>query len=425
MIDLSGFDTSQVTNMRFMFYNCSSLKSIDLSRFDTSKVTDMDAMFHGCSSLESIDLSNFNTSKVTDMGYMFYYCSSLKSIDLSNFDTSKVTDMDAMFYGCSSLEFIDLSNFVTSNVIDMGHMFKGCSSLESIDLSNFDTSKVTDMGFMFKGCSSLLSIDLSYFNMIKCNSYDRFLDISSIKYINLYYFKNDKILSYYFDNINTSIFICQADKIINNPLAHNCCDSNFKTYDCISSNNEINDNQSKTTKTPRVIIGIIVGGIIIIIIIIVIIYCLIKKRCVSPCRKKEAITIKINSPSQPLEGKNVNDTNTDRTINIESQPKIYEHEPGKEKENQMIIIFQNPIFEKRIVIDSKKTIDELIKFYFRICERKYLYGDKDIFFLIGGNNIKYPYPKESVETLKNKIANFETIKILVIDNNDKMKKINI
>ena len=48
-----------------------------------------------------------------------------------------------------------------------------------------------------------------------------------------------------------------------------------------------------------------------------------------------------------------------------------------------------------------------------------------IFFLIGGNNIKYPYPKESVETLKNKIANFETIKILVIDNNDKMKKINI
>ena len=202
-------------------------------------------MFHGCSSLESIDLSNFNTSKVTDMGYMFYYCSSLKSIDLSNFDTSKVTDMDAMFYGCSSLEFIDLSNFVTSNVIDMGHMFKGCSSLESIDLSNFDTSKVTDMGFMFKGCSSLLSIDLSYFNMIKCNSYDRFLDISSIKYINLYYFKNDKILSYYFDNINTSIFICQADKIINNPLAHNCCDSNFKTYDCISSNNEINDNQSQ------------------------------------------------------------------------------------------------------------------------------------------------------------------------------------
>ena len=205
----------------------------------------MDAMFHGCSLLESIDLSNFNTSKVTDMGYMFYYCSSLKSIDLSNFDTSKVTDMDAMFYGCSSLEFIDLSNFVTSNVIDMGHMFKGCSSLESIDLSNFDTSKVTDMGFMFKGCSSLLSIDLSYFNMIKCNSYDRFLDISSIKYINLYYFKNDKILSYYFDNINTSIFICQADKIINNPLAHNCCDSNFKTYDCISSNNEINDNQSQ------------------------------------------------------------------------------------------------------------------------------------------------------------------------------------
>ena len=35
-------------------------------------------MFFECSSLSNIDLSNFNTNNVTDMGYMFYKCSSLK-----------------------------------------------------------------------------------------------------------------------------------------------------------------------------------------------------------------------------------------------------------------------------------------------------------------------------------------------------------
>jgi surface protein len=35
-------------------------------------------MFNGCSSLISIDLSSFNTTNVNNMGYMFYGCSSLK-----------------------------------------------------------------------------------------------------------------------------------------------------------------------------------------------------------------------------------------------------------------------------------------------------------------------------------------------------------
>ena len=80
------------------------LEFVDLSNFDTSEVTDMSGIFYECSSLKSIDLSNFDTSKVINMGSMFYECSSLKSIDISNFNTSKVTDMSIMFYGCSSLE---------------------------------------------------------------------------------------------------------------------------------------------------------------------------------------------------------------------------------------------------------------------------------------------------------------------------------
>ena len=39
-----------------------------------------------------------NTSNVTNMSYMFRECSTLTSLDLSNFDTSNVTRMSHMFY---------------------------------------------------------------------------------------------------------------------------------------------------------------------------------------------------------------------------------------------------------------------------------------------------------------------------------------
>ena len=92
----------------------------------------------------------------------------------------------------------------------------------------------------------------------------------------------------------------------------------------------------------------------------------------------------------------------------------------------MIIIFQNPGFgDSNILIDSSKTIDELIRFYFEISGRKGLYGDKSIIFLIGGKPILPPYPKENIATLKSKITKSETIKIVVTDIDDKMKTIKI
>ena len=151
-------------NTSYMFYNCSSLKSIDLSLFNTINVINMSSIFKKCSSLESINLSSFYTTNVTNMREMFSYCSSLKLIDLSSFNTSNVTDMHSMFYSCSSLESIDLSSFNTNNVKDMGLMFCGCSSLISMDLSSFNTNTVKDMNCMFNECSSLKSLDLSSFN---------------------------------------------------------------------------------------------------------------------------------------------------------------------------------------------------------------------------------------------------------------------
>ena len=110
-IDLSALDTSEVTNMNEMFYECFSLTSLDVSKFDTSKVTNMSSMFNRCTSLTSLDLSSFDTSKVTNMIEMFHKCGKLTSLDVSNFDTSKVTRMDNIFCDCPAWDTVDQTKF--------------------------------------------------------------------------------------------------------------------------------------------------------------------------------------------------------------------------------------------------------------------------------------------------------------------------
>ena len=169
-LDLSPLDTSNVTNMRGMFSECSSLASLDLSPLDTSNVTDMSYMLSGCSKLTSLDLSPLDTSKVTNMSYMLYYCPSLTSLDLSPLDTSNVTSMRGIFAHCSKLASLDLSPLDTSNVTNMSSMLRGCSRISSFDLSPLDTSNVTDMSYMFSSCSRLASLDLSSFDTSQVES---------------------------------------------------------------------------------------------------------------------------------------------------------------------------------------------------------------------------------------------------------------
>ena len=162
-INLKGASFQNVTNMSYMFYNCTGLTSLDLSGINAPNVTNMTYMFSGCSSLTSLDVSDFNTTNVTNMSYMYDGCSKLTSLNLAEFNTTNVTNMSYMFNGCSKLTSLNVSNFNTSNVINMTYMFSGCSSLPSLDVSSFDTKKVTDMTRMFSGCSSLTSLNLNNF----------------------------------------------------------------------------------------------------------------------------------------------------------------------------------------------------------------------------------------------------------------------
>lgn len=144
-----NIDTSNVTIMCYMFYQCNLLTSLDVSHFDTSNVTNMGCMFEYCRSLKDLDLSGFDTSSVTDMSSMFVECYGITSLDLSNWNTSSVTSMHNMFGTCMYLTSVDLSGWDTSNVIYMNDMFNGCKALTSLDLSSFDTRNVTTFQNIF------------------------------------------------------------------------------------------------------------------------------------------------------------------------------------------------------------------------------------------------------------------------------------
>ena len=158
-LDLSSFDTSQVTDMRYMFSELSMLADLNLSNFNTSKVTNMEGMFSDMSKLTSLDLSSFDTAHVINMCLMFSFASKLVSLNLSNFNTSQVTLMSRMFANMPNLTNLDLSNFDTSQVTEMTNMFYNTPNLTSLDLTTFNTSKVTDMNSIFALANSYVPKD--------------------------------------------------------------------------------------------------------------------------------------------------------------------------------------------------------------------------------------------------------------------------
>ncbi|MEX1468976.1 immunoglobulin-like domain-containing protein [Enterococcus sp. C74] len=163
---LNQLDTSNVTNMSYMFKEMSNLTSLDVSSFDTSKVTDMSYMFYR-NGVTSLDVSGFDTSKVTVMSYMFLGMKNITNLDVNGWNTSNVTSMHGMFSGMSSVTSLDLSGFDTCNVTTMREMFREMGNLTSLDLSGFDTSNVTDMSTMFYDMDNLTSLDVSSFDTSK------------------------------------------------------------------------------------------------------------------------------------------------------------------------------------------------------------------------------------------------------------------
>ena len=73
---------NNITNISFLFYGCSSLKSKpDISKWNTNIINDISFLFYGCSSLKSIpDISKWNTNKCFNFFVIFANCILLLSL---------------------------------------------------------------------------------------------------------------------------------------------------------------------------------------------------------------------------------------------------------------------------------------------------------------------------------------------------------
>ena len=108
--------TDNFCDLSFMFFKCYYLFVVESSENSSlDQVTDMKQMFDSCRKLDKVEI-NINTSKVTDMSLIFYNCLLIEVLDLSGWNTKNVTTMKNMFRGCENLEeIIGLDNWDLSN----------------------------------------------------------------------------------------------------------------------------------------------------------------------------------------------------------------------------------------------------------------------------------------------------------------------
>lgn len=192
-VDVSGFDTRHMVDMRAMFNRCTSLSVVDVSRWDTQNVTDMGYMFNECGAT-SLDVSGFNTGKVTDMDHMFYNCAA-DYLDVSSWNTANVTDMSYMFRGYTGT-ILDVSNWDTSACTNMNHMFFSCPNVTVLEVSGWNTAKVTDMSYLFRSCESVVLLDISGWNTSLVTNTDyMFRYCKAMKKLDMNGFDNSAITS--------------------------------------------------------------------------------------------------------------------------------------------------------------------------------------------------------------------------------------
>ena len=144
-IDLTDIDISGLNDLSYILGILNHVEVIDISGWDTSNVRDMNFMFSQCKKLKKIiGIENLDVSKLEYANYMFYGCENLVELDLTNWNPKLLQKTRYMFYGCLNLKIIkNIENWQLPNIKEVKYMFSGCTKLD-VDLSNWDLTHIKD-----------------------------------------------------------------------------------------------------------------------------------------------------------------------------------------------------------------------------------------------------------------------------------------
>ncbi len=262
-IDVTGWDLSRTKDIQGLFADSRSLKTIiGLDTWDTSNITNMSQLFYNCNNISELDLGSFDLSKIVTNGLNQIITnttklakiktpkinSSSETIQLSetysdennNFYTSITSSTEnqiwieaiTMFYpgqqfnnlvsnksnvisfkrtnvepsDLSQTTIVSLENstypiylwedngslFVYSqaNVIylhpNSSYMFSNFTNASSIDLNGISSFFVNDMSYMFNYCTNIESLDLSMFNTSNVTRFSyMFYKMNNLRDLNL------------------------------------------------------------------------------------------------------------------------------------------------------------------------------------------------------------------------------------------------
>ena len=143
-IDLTDIDISELDNLSSIFCGL-KLEVVDISGWDTSNVTAMAYMFSQCKNLKNIiGIENLDVLKLKRANFMFSHCEKLVELDLTNWNPISLENAWSMFYRCSNLKIIkNIENWQLPNIKDVSYMFCDCAKLD-VDLSNWDLTHIKD-----------------------------------------------------------------------------------------------------------------------------------------------------------------------------------------------------------------------------------------------------------------------------------------
>ena len=164
-IDLTDLDISELDDLSDIFYQF-LVEVVDISGWDTSNVITMEDMFCCCKKLKKIiGIENLDVSKLEYTNHMFYECKNLVELDLTNWNPISLEYASYMFYGCSNLKIIkNIENWQLPNIKSVRQMFYKCAKLD-VDLSNWNLTNIKD-DFMKKGIIDGSSISRNHYPKI-------------------------------------------------------------------------------------------------------------------------------------------------------------------------------------------------------------------------------------------------------------------